>query len=392
MSCVQAQENVDRRSESRQENSTPVPGAEHPENYIQMLVDKNVACVINHSSLVGGAHLVDTLQRLGVQVKTVFAPEHGFRGTADAGEHLLNGIDPSTGVPVISLYGERKKPSSADLADIDIVLFDIQDVGVRFYTYISTMHLVMEACAEAGIPVIVLDRPNPNGYYVDGPVLNKTYQSFVGMHEIPVVYGLTIGELALMINGEGWLANGIQCSLTVVPCTQYDHTMTYDLPVAPSPNLPNHRSVLLYPSLCFFEGTEVSVGRGTHMQFQVLGHPSFEQGDYTFIPIALPGAKNPPLKGVLAKGTNLSELSIEEIVSWKRLNLSWLLEYAHVLQPLNEFFLPKTNFFDKLAGSEALRLQIQNNNSEDEIRASWQEGLNAFKMKRKKYLLYPDFE
>jgi uncharacterized protein YbbC (DUF1343 family) len=212
------------------------------------------------------------------------------------------------------------------------------------------------------------------------------------MHEIPVVYGLTIGELALMINGEGWLANGIQCSLTVVPCTQYDHTMTYDLPVAPSPNLPNHRSVLLYPSLCFFEGTEVSVGRGTHMQFQVLGHPSFEQGDYTFIPIALPGAKNPPLKGVLAKGTNLSELSIEEIVSWKRLNLSWLLEYAHVLQPLNEFFLPKTNFFDKLAGSEALRLQIQNNNSEDEIRASWQEGLNAFKMKRKKYLLYPDFE
>jgi uncharacterized protein YbbC (DUF1343 family) len=392
MSCVQAQENVDRRSESRQENSTPVPGAEHPENYIQMLVDKNVACVINHSSLVGGAHLVDTLQRLGVQVKTVFAPEHGFRGTADAGEHLLNGIDPSTGVPVISLYGERKKPSSADLADIDIVLFDIQDVGVRFYTYISTMHLVMEACAEAGIPVIVLDRPNPNGYYVDGPVLNKTYQSFVGMHEIPVVYGLTIGELALMINGEGWLANGIQCSLTVVPCTQYDHTMTYDLPVAPSPNLPNHRSVLLYPSLCFFEGTEVSVGRGTHMQFQVLGHPSFEQGDYTFIPIALPGAKNPPLKGVLAKGTNLSELSIEEIVSWRRLHLSWLLEYAHVLQPLNEFFLPKTNFFDKLAGSEALRLQIQNNNSEDEIRASWQEGLNAFKMKRKKYLLYPDFE
>jgi uncharacterized protein YbbC (DUF1343 family) len=392
MSCAQAQVQSDESIAHQHDESVVVPGAAHLEQYLPLLTGKSVACVVNHSSLIGETHLVDTLQKLGITVSAVFAPEHGFRGTADAGEHLSDGRDRATGVPVISLYGDRKKPSAADLHNVDILVFDIQDVGVRFYTYISTMHLVMEACAENDIPVVVLDRPNPNGYYVDGPVLDPEYRSFVGMHEIPVVYGMTIGELARMINGEGWMANGVKCNLNVIPCTGYDHTMSYDLPVPPSPNLPNQRSILLYPSICFFEGTEVSVGRGTNLQFQVIGHPSYTRGTYLFTPVEMPGAKNPPLKDVAVRGTNLSDLSVREIMSWRKLNLTWVLEYASVLQPKDHFFLPKNNFFENLAGTANLRAQILQGLSEEEIRASWQADLDTFLIKRKPYLLYPDFE
>ena len=347
---------------------------------------------MNHSSRIGDTHLVDTLRRLGIDIKVVFAPEHGFRGEADAGMHIANSKDDATGIQMISLYGEKKKPSEVDLLGVEIVVFDIQDVGVRFYTYISTLHLVMESCAENHIPLIVLDRPNPNGYYVDGPVLKPPYRSFIGMHEIPVVYGMTIGELALMINGEKWLANGAQCDLQVVPCIYYDHSMTYDLPVAPSPNLPNLRAVLLYPSLCFFEGTEVSVGRGTDMQFQVIGHPDYRPGSYIFIPESKPGATNPPHKGVQLYGTNLTTLTTEEIMSWKKINLTWLIEYHRYLEPKDTFFLKSTAFFDKLAGTDELRNQLEAGWTENQIRASWTSDLDKFLVSRKKYLLYSDLK
>ena len=293
---------------------------------------------------------------------------------------------------MISLYGKQKKPSASDLKDIDILLFDIQDVGVRFYTYISTLHLVMEACAEQGVPVIVLDRPNPNGYYVDGPILEPAFRSFVGMDPIPVVYGMTIGELAGMINGEHWLANGIECALTIVPCTSWDHTMTYDLPVAPSPNLPNLRSILLYPSLCLFEGTQVSVGRGTDVQFQVIGHPAYPLRSFTFSPEPKPGAMQPKYRGTQVYGTDLTNLTIDEIMSWRRLNLKWLIDYYEVLTPSQHFFQESTDFFDKLAGTDTLKKQLEQGRSETQIRGSWQEGLKHFMNTRKKYLLYPDFQ
>jgi uncharacterized protein YbbC (DUF1343 family) len=326
-----------------------------------------------------------------VSVSVVFAPEHGFRGSADAGEHIADGKDPDTGITIISLYGDKKKPSAQDLDGVQIVLFDIQDAGVRFYTYISTLHLVMEACAEQGIPLIVLDRPNPNGYYVDGPVLKSEYHSFVGMHEIPVVYGMSIGELAQMINGERWLHGNLQCNLTVVACQQYDHKMSYDIPVAPSPNLPNQRAVLLYPSLCFFEGTYVSVGRGTDKQFQVIGHPDLVQGDYIFTPEPMPGAMKPLHSGVQLKGADLTSLTVDEIMSWRRLNLQWLITYHNLLDPMDKFFLSKTDFFDKLSGSDELRMQLEAGLTEEQIRASWQEEITIFLLLRKKYLLYPDF-
>jgi len=367
------------------------PGAERTDEYLPLLRSQQVGLVANHTSLVGEEHLLDVLLANDVQVEKVMSPEHGFRGDADAGAKIVDGVDEKTGLPVISLYGDHRKPTPEDIDGLDVIVFDLQDVGVRFYTYISTLHLVMEACAEAGLPVIVLDRPNPNGYYVDGPVLEPEYMSFVGMHEIPVVYGLTIGELAGMINGEGWLENGAQCDLTVIKCTGYDHTMTYDLPVAPSPNLPNLRSVLLYPSLCFFEGTTVSVGRGTNTQFQVIGHPKLMTGSYTFTPKSMPGALYPKHEGVQLYGTGLASLDIQTIRQWERLNLSWLIGYYEELAPKNQFFL-ENNFIDKLAGTDKLRKQIIDGMTEEEIRGTWKEGIEVFKKNRQKYLLYPDFE
>lgn len=381
----------ERTTEIATSTTEPIPAATHVDRYLSLLAGKRVACVVNHSSLVYRTHLVDTLRSRGIVVQKVFAPEHGFRGGADAGTHIADGRDPESGVTILSLYGDKKKPAGRDLQDVDVILFDIQDVGVRFYTYISTLHYVMEACAENHLPLIVLDRPNPNGFYVDGPLLAPPYRSFVGMHPIPVVYGMTIGELAQMINGEGWLEDGLRCDLVVVSCTDYDHTMTYTLPVAPSPNLPNLRSILLYPSICFFEGTHVSVGRGTDRQFQVLGHPEFPVRDFSFVPVSMPGAAQPPHKGTRVYGSDLTVYAVEDILTWRALNLQWLIDYHKALAPSGKFYL-NTGFFEKLAGTDTLRKQLDAGWTEEEIRASWQSDLSSFMQTRKKYLLYPDFD
>ena len=325
-------------------------------------------------------HLVDYLHNYnGINVKKVFAPEHGFRGKADAGEVVKDGFDTKTGLPIISLYGKNKKPSAAQLKGIDVVVFDIQDVGARFYTYISSLHYVMEACAEQGIQVILLDRPNPNGYYIDGPVLELEHTSFVGMHKVPVVYGMTIGEYGKMINGEKWLKNGIKCDLTVIPVENYNHQTEYSLPIKPSPNLPNDKSINLYPSLCFFEGTNVSAGRGTEMQFQIYGSPYLAKSDFTFTPQANEGAKYPKYKNTLCYGENLQEAE-----NLNKLDLSFLIE-AYKQNTSNEFF---NNFFTKLAGTKKLQQQIEKGISETEIRKTWEKDLDAFKKVRSKYLIY----
>ncbi len=372
------------------ESKAPIAAAERFDAYLPQLQGKRIGAVVNHTSMLGETHLVDTLLKLGIRIEKIFAPEHGFRGTADAGEHVRDGRDAATGIPLVSLYGSKKKPGKAELEGLDLVLFDIQDVGARFYTYISTMSYVMEACAEQGLPMLVLDRPNPNGHYVDGPVLQKTYSSFVGLHEVPVVHGMTVGEYARMVNGEGWLAGGIQCSLTVIPCENYDHTIRYELPVKPSPNLPNMRAIYLYPSICFFEGTEVSVGRGTDKQFQVLGSPGFSGGDFTFTPRPMEGAKNPPFEGKVCHGFDLTTLTTEDLARQNAIDLSYLITFYQGFDKKESFFL-KNLFFDKLAGGPDLRQQIIAGKSETEIRESWQSGLEQFKTIRSKYLLYPDF-
>lgn len=368
-------------------------GAERLDLYLGKLQGKRVGMVINQTSLVGEPYkeilLVDSLLKLNVSVKKIFTPEHGFRGTADAGEKVKSSVDEKTGLPLVSLYGSNKKPSTESLQDIDVVLFDIQDVGARFYTYISTLHYVMEACAETGKELIVLDRPNPNGFYIDGPVLDTLYRSFVGMHPVPVVHGMTIGEYAGMLNGEKWLKNGEQCNLTVIPCEHYDHNMLYKLRVKPSPNLPNMTSVYLYPSLCFFEGTPVSVGRGTDKPFQVIGHPDYINGTFSFTPQSMEGAKEPPLKDIKCKGIDLSKYTKDYFFARKALNLEWLIEFYNKFPNKEEFFTP---FFTKLAGTKQLQQQIENGKSETEIRESWRPKLEQFKMIRKKYLLYNDFE
>lgn len=365
-----------------------IPAAENVAEYYDMLKDKRVGMVVNQTSLVGQMHLVDTLLQLNIDIKRIFAPEHGFRGQADAGEVIRDGMDTKTGLPLISLYGKKKKPAAEDLVGIDVIVFDIQDVGARFYTYISSLHYVMEACAEEGIEIVVLDRPNPNAHYIDGPILEKKYQSFVGMHPVPVVYGMTIGEYATMINGEGWLDNGIKADLTVVKNGNYTHNSYYELPVKPSPNLPNIQSIFLYPSLCFFEGTEVSVGRGTNSQFQILGHPDYSGGDYEFTPQKMEGAKYPKHEALLCRGKDLQNLTKGELHELKRLDLSYLIEaYANLNNQGKSFFL-ENNFFEKLAGTGALRQQIKDGMSEDEIRATWSVGLSEFKQTRSKYLLY----
>jgi len=362
-------------------------GAARITEYLPLINNKNIALVVNQTSTIGNTHLADTLQQLGISIKAIFAPEHGFRGKADAGEKGIDGVDVKTGIPLLSLYGKNKKPKPAQLAGIDLVIFDIQDVGARFYTYISTMHYVMEACAENGVEVLILDRPNPNGHYVDGPILNSSHQSFVGLHPIPVVHGMTIAEYARMVNGEGWLKGGIQCKLSTVACENYTHETVYELPIKPSPNLPNNRSIYLYPSLCFFEGTTISVGRGTNTQFQVYGHPDLEIGTYEFIPEPMDGAKYPKLAGKTCKGFDLTKMDIAKIRNEKTLNLAYLITAYQNYPNKKDFFL-KNLFFDKLAGGTDLRALIIAGKTAVQIKATWQKGLNKFKKTRAKYLLY----
>lgn len=364
-------------------------GAERTEDYLLLLQGKNVGIVGNHTSMIGDVHLVDSLINRNVNVVRVFSPEHGFRGNREAGASIKNGLDTRTGLPVISLYGRHKKPTREDLQDIDIMLFDIQDVGTRFYTYISTMTYVMEACAENNIPVIVLDRPNPNGHYVDGPVLDTAFSSFVGMHPVPVVHGMTIGEYAKMVNGEGWLKDGVQCDLSVIPVENYDHGKLYQLPVKPSPNLPVMNAVYLYPSLCFFEGTLVSIGRGTDFPFEVYGHPEFKIGSFIFTPRRIPGVSlKPKHKDQECFGASLQNYTNTAGIP-NTINLHWLIGMYDFFKDKEEFFIP---YFDKLAGNDLLRKQIVDGLSEAEINKSWQDDLEKFKTIRKKYLIYPDFE
>lgn len=365
-------------------------GAERVDDYIWLLKGKRVAVCGNQTSMVGNVHLVDTLLKRGVNVVKIFCPEHGFRGNAEAGAHIASGTDSKTGLPIVSLYGKNKKPALEQLADVDFILFDLQDVGCRFYTYISTLHYIMEAAAEKGTPVVVLDRPNPNGYFVDGPVLDLKYKSFVGMHSVPVVYGMTIGEYAKMINGEGWLAGGIHCNLAVVQLQNYTHNTRYVLPVPPSPNLPNAESIYLYPSLCLFEGTNISVGRGTTLPFQIYGAPLMKGGDYTFTPSPIRGvSENPPHNGKACRGYYLKDFATTHLDSTNSFNLQYLMT-AYRQYTDKEHFFTNANFFDKLAGNDQLRKQIISGKSEKEIRQSWQEDLEKFKSIRKKYLLYPE--
>ena len=363
------------------------PGAHQTDLYINELKGKSIALVVNQTSRIGEVHLVDSLLRLGLKIKTIFAPEHGFRGDHSAGAHVASGKDKKTGLPIISLYGNHKKPTSTDLKEIDYVVFDIQDVGTRFYTYLSTMHYVMESCAEENIPFMILDRPNPNGFYVDGPILDPKFKSFVGMHPIPIVHGMTLGELAKMINGEGWLNNKVQTQLKVIAVENYHHNRIYTLPVKPSPNLPTKASIYLYPSLCLFEGTDVSVGRGTDKPFECFGRPGLEGRKYTFTPKSIPGvAANPPHKGVECSGALLTSFGLNYLPNSQRLYLDWLiLCYAESKKNNSKMF---NSFFDKLAGTDELRKQIIAGKSQDEIYLSWENDLKAFKTLRAPYLLY----
>ena len=360
-----------------------VSGAMLTDHYLPMLEGKSVGVVANQTSLIGQTHLVDSLVSLGINVKRIFTPEHGFRGAADAGARVTNGRDERTGIEIASLYGNTKKPTPEMLREIDLMLFDLQDVGVRFYTYISTLTYVMEACAEQHIPVVVLDRPNPNGFYIDGPVLKAENKSFVGMHPVPVVYGMTIGEYGRMVNGERWLKDGVQCELTVIEVPGYDRNAIYELPVKPSPNLPNWEAVYLYPTLCFFEGTIVSVGRGTEKPFQIFGHPNL-RGDYSFTPQSLQGASRPLLEGQRCRGRDLTEYAHSFAVNPAQLQLDWLIEAYQQLKGQTFF----TNYFRLLSGDRQLQRDIENERSAEEIRASWESDLEAFKAIREKYLIY----
>ena len=380
-------------------------GADNFEAYLPLLKDKKIGVVTNQTGIINrliikpavhaadpknskdiearvfNESIVDFLIKKKINVQKIYAPEHGFRGTADAGEHVIDGKDSKTGLSIISLYGDNKKPKTEQLAGIDIMIFDLQDVGARFYTYISTLHYIMEACAENNIELIVFDRPNPNGSIVDGPILEKEHTSFVGMHPIPLLHGMTIGEYAQMINGEKWLKNGIQCNLKVIPCLSYSREMEYSLPVKPSPNLPNDQSINLYASLCLFEGTNVSVGRGTEMQFQIYGSPFLPKSNFSFTPKPNFGAKDPVYNGKLCYGEDLTT-----IPKVSKLELKWLINaYNKTTSDKSKFFTP---FFTKLAGTRTLQQQIEKGISEIEIRKSWEKGLNGFKEMRKKYLIY----
>ena len=353
--------------------------------YIPLLKEKKVGIVAHQASVISSAkntiHLVDLLRKKNISIQKIFAPEHGFRGTADAGEKIENQIDSKTQLPIISLYGKNRKPSKEQLKGIEIMVFDLQDVGVRFYTYLSTLHNVMEACAENNIPLIVLDRPNPNTHYIDGPVLNLEHKSFVGMHPVPIVYGMTIGEYAQMINGEKWLANSIKCDLTIIPLKNYTHQTTYELTIRPSPNLPNKQSIALYPSLCLLEPTRVSIGRGTDLQFQVYGHPGFPKTDFSYVPKSNFGSKNPKHKGQICYGENLTTVNPPS-----KIELKWLMNAYSDFPEKDLFFLKG---FERISGVSNLKKQLIGGASEKTIRNSWTDDLNKFKKTRIKYLLYP---
>ncbi len=390
-------------------------GADRINVYMPLIKGRTVGIFANQTSMVGKTHLVDTLRSLGVDIKVIFGPEHGFRGTADAGEKIGNYTDEKTGIPVVSLYGSKRRPSAEDVKDVDILIFDIQDVGVRFYTFISSLEEFMEAAFELGKPLMILDRPNPNGHYVDGPVLDLKYRSFVGRQPIPVVYGMTMAEYAFMIAGEGWLSEKANAKYAyyktaensvdtpfhfqVIKCKGYDHKTKYVLPVKPSPNLPNIQSIYLYPSTCFFEGTVLSEGRGTNKQFQVFGHPSLPKNLYSFTPNPNDGAKSSKLYGQLCYGWDLSGTPEEVLAKVNnRVQLRWLIEAYSLFPEKDKFFLqPKSgkmeeSFFTKLAGNNDLWQQIRDGKTEKEIRASWEPKLSEFKKIRKKYLMYDDFE
>ena len=359
-------------------------GAEQTDRYLSELQEKNVGIITNQSGIIGKTHIVDSLLSSGIKIIRIFSPEHGFRGDADAGEHIKSGNDAKTGINVVSLYGSNKKPTKKQLENIDIMIFDLQDVGVRFYTYISTMHYVMEACAENNIPLIILDRPNPNGHIVDGPVLDTNFRSFVGMHPVPVLHGMTVGEYARMINGEKWLKNGIHCELTVIACENYNHNMKYKLPVAPSPNLRNSNAIALYPHLCFFEATKVSVGRGTDFPFEVFGSPDFPDSLFNFKPVGGYGSKHPKYENVVCYGYDLRS---EVTPNFESLNLDYLIK-ASTLYKNKAEWIESASFFDKLAGGDQLRIQLKNGLSESEIRNSWQADLIKFNKIRTAYLIY----
>ncbi len=367
------------------------PGAYATELYLKLLKGKNIGVVANQTSVIGSVSLIDTLVKSGITIKKIFCPEHGFRGTADAGATVDNETDKLTGLPVISLYGKHLKPTAQDLAGLDIVVYDLQDVGVRFYTYISTLTYVMEACALNKVQLMVLDRPNPNGFYVDGPVLKPSFSSFVGLHPIPIVYGMTPGEYARMVNGQGWLPNHIQCPLQVIPLKNWNHNTRYVLPVKPSPNLPDMDAIYIYPSTCLFEGTILSLGRGTEKPFRYIGHPDWSDHSFSFKPVAIKGASmTPPLKDVRCYGVDLSgKGTAMSTAKSPHISLSVLILAYKQLGKKRSFF---TSFFDKLAGTDQLRNQIESGKTEDEIRSSWKNEITQFKKIRKKYLLYKDFE
>ena len=359
-------------------------GAEQTELYLKDIQTKRIAVVANQTSRIRSrnkyVHLIDTLISMNINVKKVFAPEHGFRGIADAGEKVSDGFDIKTGLPIVTLYGENRKPSSKHLENIDVVIFDIQDVGARFYTYISTMHMVMESVAENNKKIYILDRPNPNGHYVDGPILDMKFKSFVGMHPVPIVHGMTVGEFAMMINEEGWLKKGIKSDLKVIPLKNYDRKIIYDLPIKPSPNLPNKQSINLYPSLCFFEQTDISIGRGTNMQFQIFGNPNWDNKLFSFTPKSMSGAKFPKHQNTKCYGFDLSNQSI-----LSRINLEWLIFAYNNSKDKLSFF---KKGFVRLAGNNILQKQIENGKTAKQIRAGWKKGIKKFKNLRKNYLLY----
>ena len=401
-------QNTSSKNIHQQEVTRIIPGAERINVYLPLLKNKRVGIFANQTSMVGDTHLVDTLRKLGVDIKVIFGPEHGFRGTADAGEKVGNHIDEKTGIPVVSLYGSKRRPDANDLKDVDVMIFDIQDVGTRFYTYISSMQEYLEAALENHKPLLLLDRPNPNGFYVDGPVLDMKFKSFVGMQPIPINYGMTISEYALMLTGEKWLsekANEIHAynittkpttdtpfHFMVIKCQNYDHNSKYILPVRPSPNLPDIQSIYLYPSTCLFEGTALSEGRGTDKPFQKFGHPSLPKNLYSFVPKPNEGAKNSKHYYQTCYGWNLSGTP-EEVLKKvdNKMQLKWLME-AYRLFPGKDSFFLKSNSFNRLAGNDILMQQIKDGKSEEEIRKSWEPKLSEFKAIRKKYLLYPDFE
>ncbi|MDP4291579.1 MAG: DUF1343 domain-containing protein [Bacteroidota bacterium] len=371
-----------------------ITGADRLSKYLPLLRGKRVGMTINQTSRIGDKLSMDSLLNRGIQVVKIFGPEHGFRGDESDGAKVGNFKDEKTGIPVISLYGDHNKPTKEDLNGVDIMIFDIQDVGARFYTFISTLHYIMEACAENNIELIVLDRPNPNDGYVDGPILEEKFKSFVGMHPVPIVHGMTIGEYAQMINGEGWLANRVKCKLKVIEIQNYSHGKPYTLPIAPSPNLNSQQSILLYPSLCLFEGTVISQGRGTYFPFQVLGNPELkEKYSFSFKPVSIKGmSDNPPLMNKVCYGLDLRNYDTRKLKETGRLNLTWLIEFYNAYPYKDKFFIKSANgkyAIDRLAGTDKLREQIVEAKTEKEIRESWEPGLSHYKTMRKKYLLYP---